>query len=392
MTASRFGFSASARFTGLTLCLVAGVPITGQAQNWGGMAMISETLGVSDSRICIGEASRGDIGCPGYAPTISPTGRVNMTAGLTVDSVSLTTLGTTWGYLGSTASYVPNFSSNLISATNISATALTVNGVAVTGGGGGSGDRLVSGSLLVVANSNTSIVSLSTGLTTWGYLGSVASYLPQLTSLRVSATAISTTALQLIVTSASQPSGYQGGIWSLSGTQAYYNGGNVGVGTASPGAKFEVVGTISATALTVNGVAVTGGGGGGGGSSLTCPSGYLAITGNTSNGFNDFCISSSSYGPATFSGAQDDCVSRDSQICSINELRNASRSSSWPAYYYFQGGWSSTYSASTVYPNGVESSNLQFHTCASGSAPISGGCTTAKVASNNSQNYYCCRR
>ncbi len=41
-----------------------------QAQEWGEIANISATLGVSDSRICIGEASRGDIGCPSFAPTI----------------------------------------------------------------------------------------------------------------------------------------------------------------------------------------------------------------------------------------------------------------------------------------------------------------------------------
>ena len=36
--------------------------------NWGEMAMVSETMGISDSRICIGEGSRGDLGCPSYAP------------------------------------------------------------------------------------------------------------------------------------------------------------------------------------------------------------------------------------------------------------------------------------------------------------------------------------
>jgi len=103
---------------------------------WSEYAFISSTMGVSDSRICIGEASRGEIGCPSYAPTVSPTGRINAAAGLTVDSVSLTTTGTTWGYLGSTASYLPNLSSNAVSATNISAT--TINGVAVSALGGAS--------------------------------------------------------------------------------------------------------------------------------------------------------------------------------------------------------------------------------------------------------------
>lgn len=106
-----------------------------QANNWGEMAMVSETMGVFDSRICIGEASRGDLGCPSYAPTISPTGRINASAGLTVDSVSLTTVSVTWGYLGSAASYLPNLTSNAVSATNISVS--TINGTLVSALGGG---------------------------------------------------------------------------------------------------------------------------------------------------------------------------------------------------------------------------------------------------------------
>ncbi|PLK68690.1 complement C1q protein [Rhizobium sp. TH135] len=97
-----------------------------QANNWGEMAMVSATMGISDSRICIGEGSRGDLGCPSYAPTISPTGRINASAGLTVDSVSLTTTGTTWGYLGSLATYLPNLSSNRVSVTTISTTVVQI--------------------------------------------------------------------------------------------------------------------------------------------------------------------------------------------------------------------------------------------------------------------------
>lgn len=93
---------------------------------WSEYAFISSTMGVSDSRICFGEASRGEIGCPSYAPTISPTGRINASAGLTVDSVSLTTTGTTWGYLGSAATYLPNLSSNRVSTTTISTTIVQI--------------------------------------------------------------------------------------------------------------------------------------------------------------------------------------------------------------------------------------------------------------------------
>src|SRR5690606_20437098 len=57
-------------------------------------------------------------------------------------------------------------------------------------GGGALGDRLTSGTLAVTANSATAIVSLSTNGTTWGYLGSTASYLPTLNTSAISATAV----------------------------------------------------------------------------------------------------------------------------------------------------------------------------------------------------------
>ncbi len=126
--------------------------------NWGEMAMVSATMGISDSRICIGEGSRGDLGCPSYAPTISPTGRINANAGLTVDSVSLTTTGTTWGYLGSTASYIPTLNTSAISATAVQISSNT----AVTCGAGNAGT-------LRYNNSNTAL-ELCTG-SGWQMMG-----------------------------------------------------------------------------------------------------------------------------------------------------------------------------------------------------------------------------
>ncbi len=104
-------------FTCLTLSPLA------MAQDWGTMATISSTMGVQDGRICIGEGSRGDVGCPSYAPSISPLGT------LTTTGVNLTTGAITWGYLASTASYIPNLVSNEISTTNISVT--SINGISL---------------------------------------------------------------------------------------------------------------------------------------------------------------------------------------------------------------------------------------------------------------------
>jgi len=91
----------------LTLAFFA-LATTSLANDWGALATISSTMGVQDGRLCLGEASRGDIGCPAYAPSVSPTG------GLTVAAISLTTAGTNWGYLGNTASYLPNLTGNNI--------------------------------------------------------------------------------------------------------------------------------------------------------------------------------------------------------------------------------------------------------------------------------------
>jgi len=61
----------------LTLVLFA-LATTPFAQDWGQLATISSTMGVQDGRLCLGEASRGDIGCPAYAPYVSPNGNVGI--------------------------------------------------------------------------------------------------------------------------------------------------------------------------------------------------------------------------------------------------------------------------------------------------------------------------
>ena len=101
-----------------TLALLA-LATTSFAQDWGQLATISSTMGVQGGKLCLGEASRGDIGCPAYAPSVSPTGTLTTTA------ISLTTSGTNWGYLASNASYLPNLNTNNISAT-------TLNGIAIS--------------------------------------------------------------------------------------------------------------------------------------------------------------------------------------------------------------------------------------------------------------------
>lgn len=61
-------------------CGALAVPVS--ADDWGAFASISSTMGVSGSRICIGEASRGDLGCPTYAPSVTTAGDVSVTGNL----------------------------------------------------------------------------------------------------------------------------------------------------------------------------------------------------------------------------------------------------------------------------------------------------------------------
>ena len=73
--------SASILFTYLRILLwflVPWVPGSSFAQQWSEFAYISQTLGVNANRLCIGEASRGELGCPAYAPYIAPNGYLGM--------------------------------------------------------------------------------------------------------------------------------------------------------------------------------------------------------------------------------------------------------------------------------------------------------------------------
>lgn len=106
-------------------------PIHAQSYDWAPMALVSDTMGIQPNRLCVGEATRGDIGCPDYAPSITR-------AGLEVSGM-------------------------------VSATRFLGDGSGLTGVAASTGDRIVSGTTSMVADGATGYISLtqSTGNTGW---------------------------------------------------------------------------------------------------------------------------------------------------------------------------------------------------------------------------------
>jgi hypothetical protein len=78
----RRNFPRWVRVTTLTALLAMSGALGAEAQDWGKVANISNTMGVNGGRLCSGEASRGDIGCPTYAPSLTTAGDVSVTGNL----------------------------------------------------------------------------------------------------------------------------------------------------------------------------------------------------------------------------------------------------------------------------------------------------------------------
>lgn len=152
----------------------------GNAQDWGNIAVISDTMGNNAGRLCVGEGLRvSDIGCPTYAPSVSTAGHVSITG-------------------------------------NVSAQKFIGDGSLLTGLSTASGDRIVSGTndaTRMVAISDTGYISITQSGANSGWFSPYTG----LVTLGVSAT---------------------GGI---SGTTGYFNG-PVGIGTLTPSSSLHVPG------------------------------------------------------------------------------------------------------------------------------------------------------
>jgi len=205
----------------LALGLVADVA---SAQDWGRMATVSTTMGIGANRLCLGEGSRGDIGCPTYAPSLTTAGDVSISGNVSANK-----------FIGDGSGL-----------TNLSA----------------SGDRIVSGTLSMLAISNTGYISLTTAGSNWGYLSSLASYIPVLGAVSVSSTNVSVTLSHytpqafttmaggggnFIVSATSSVSASNAGGGTIkmatgSGLVMTISGSNVGIGTTSPAGALDISG------------------------------------------------------------------------------------------------------------------------------------------------------
>jgi hypothetical protein len=113
----------------VVLGLMASVAV---AQDWGKVATVSSTMGVSANQLCLGEASRGDIGCPAYAPSVNTAG-------------------------------------NMIVSGSVTAASFVGDGSGLTNVGAATTDRIVSGSTSMLAISTTGYISITQAGTNTGW-------------------------------------------------------------------------------------------------------------------------------------------------------------------------------------------------------------------------------
>lgn len=102
--------------------------------DWGEFANVSATLGINGSRVCVGEGTRGDLGCPTYAPSITTSGDVSVTGNLSAakfigDGSGLTGLATTPDKITSgTTNVTVNSATNSISFSTAGSQQMTITG------------------------------------------------------------------------------------------------------------------------------------------------------------------------------------------------------------------------------------------------------------------------
>lgn len=155
-----------------------------RAADFAEFAVISNTMGMNGGRLCSAEASRGDIGCPSYAPSLTTAGHVSVTG-------------------------------------NLSAAKFIGDGSGLTGLNAGAGDRISTSG--VVSGANLGMVVASQGTVSF-------------TTGGVAGTAYLTTAGLLVGPGISATT-------NQSSFTTIYASGRVGVGLSAPSTTLTVSGT-----------------------------------------------------------------------------------------------------------------------------------------------------
>jgi hypothetical protein len=164
----RTGKRYSSRVRSIVLAVVLGLMASAAvAQDWGNMAVISSTMGNHSSRLCVGDNSRpGDIGCPAYAPSLTTAGDLTISGNVSASGLTI----------GNTATIGALGVGSINASGDITATGRTVtaghfvgDGSGLTGVGGASADRIVSGTTSMLAISNTAYISITQAGTNTGW-------------------------------------------------------------------------------------------------------------------------------------------------------------------------------------------------------------------------------
>jgi hypothetical protein len=223
----------------IVVSMVLLLPTPSRADEWGEVAYISSTMGVTGGRLCAGEGSRGALGCPTYAPSLTTAGDISVTGNLSAakfigDGSGLTGIGAasisvTTGLSGSLVFRDEYGSLQARSSLSISSTTGSVGLGAGAPASVGNNGLYASGNIQSAANLAANNLSLNGGSQGVQWLGangtSYVSVYGDKTSQYLTFNTSSTEALRIVST------------------------GYVGIGTTTPTRTLDVSGSIGGSGV-----------------------------------------------------------------------------------------------------------------------------------------------